>query len=98
MNRRGVALMVVLTLLFVLGGTVLVEASLAARRTRETTARQARVQARELALGADALAPGASVAIGGWTVSKQGALLVCDGAAGRYEITADGAERWRPRR
>jgi hypothetical protein len=98
MNRGGVALVVVLVLLSVLAGTALVEASLAARRLRETTAWRARVQARELALGAAALAPGARIAVGHWTVSRQGDALACEGEAGRYEIAADGAERWRPRR
>jgi hypothetical protein len=100
--RAGV---IVLMLLVVLGAvTVVVCEGLSGFgvRLRQAGARLARVQGRELALGAIALAPGTTTTVGVWTVAHErdaaGDHYRAVGPGGMFTIdaAADGAaqERW----
>lgn len=98
MTRRG---FVLLPLAVLLGLAVLLLANLTGERTRRDRAlalRQARIQGRELALGAATLAPGSDLRIGAWTVAHGAdGIRRAIGPLGIYAITADG-ERWAARR
>jgi hypothetical protein len=57
------------------------------RRIAEVGAREARVQGRELALGAQGLADGATVTVGAWQVTRRGDLCTASGPRGTYRLT-----------
>lgn len=94
MSRGGYSLLVVLVCLGV--ATSLTVAMLMASGSRRIgfQHRQQRIQAREYALGARALAPGSEVRVDGWRISRaaDGACRAeRDGLA--WSIAADGSER-----
>jgi len=85
-----------MTLILVLGAASLLLAEVQRgqdQRRREIERRVERVQARELALGAAALAPGTTATVGRWTVRHDRAVRSATSAHGSYFITANG-ERW----
>jgi hypothetical protein len=97
MNRRASSLVpaLVFAVLLITAAAGLAQTRVA--RLRALQARQARIAARELALGAAALADGATVEIGAWSVRRDGVHLQASGPDGTYAIAADG-ERWIPAR
>lgn len=97
-GRQGFA--AAMTLILVLGtaGLLLAEAQRGeGQRQREILRRVERVQARELAMGAAALAPGSTVTVGRWTIRHDGDERRATSTSGTYRISSQG-ERWEPAR
>lgn len=102
MSRRG---FVLLPLLLMLGVAVLLLAGVVgerAHRDHQLRWRAARIQGRELALGAAVLAPGAEVRVGPWRVVREAdGRRRAEGPMGVFTIVGTGAgdaERWEARR
>jgi hypothetical protein len=80
-------------ILFTVIGAALTQAHV--QRLRELGARQQRISARELALGAAALPLGGRLDFDGWTVERAAdGTRTATGPAGTYAID-DRGERWR---
>lgn len=95
MNRRGIVAISLLMMFSLMGLLALRDATVHGQRLRELSARQQRLQAREFALAADALAPGASLRIGSWTITRDAKLVrSASGPAGTWTIDATGGEGW----
>jgi len=94
MTRRGSALALALVAVTValLGAGSLMEASAARRQAAQR--HQQRVQARELALGALALAPGTSLTVAGWRVTRTASSATVDGHGQHLTLALDGTATW----
>ncbi len=99
MTRRGSSLLVVIIVLGISLMLLMGDIAGHARRLADSGARARRLAARELAMGAAALQPGASVRVGTWTVSRgsgdDAQRLAAEGPTGVYVID-HGRDRWSP--
>jgi hypothetical protein len=96
MNRRGIISLTLLVLFSLAGLLAVRDAAIHGQRLRELAARQQRLQAREFALAADALAPGAALHVGPWTITRDATgMRSAASPAGTWTIDAKGGEHWR---
>ena len=96
MNRRGIVSLTLLILFGAMGLLAVRDATVHGQRLRDVSTRQQRLQAREFAMAADALAPGTSLRVGTWMVTRDSkGVRSATGPAGTWTIDVEGRERWR---